>query len=823
MWSSACTLGWRHWRDDARHHALSTAAVAVGAALVVATLLTSDAAERATDDRLDALVAFGDVALVASAGTDVISSTSLDEIAGLPGIARLLPTLSHSSVAAAPSHGSGGGVSVETEVTVTGYPSDAADLMERALVSGASPTAASGDAVLPRDLADELGVDVGDTLGVSSTAGGREFTVSGLADDAALGLFGGDTVFVDLASAREAFSEPDGATRVDVELQPSVRTTWATDHAGDLPAGVEVQDTSAFATAVEPVLAVQSLVLAACSTVALGLTALLTAHTLRASTRRRASTWGALRALGAPGRWTAAAVLVEASLASALGSSLGVVVGLVGGVLAAPGAVPSLSSMAGLGVVGVSVGTVAGLAGAAAAARDVARSRPVDTLGGAERRRGVIARSLATCLVTAVGVALATTGGPLGRGVAVALAVVLCVVGTPLLLAALGRLLRHSRRWRVATAARRASASGASASVAALCALVTCFATAAAITLSTVAAATLDQVERQFGADVQASVPVALPDDLTDRVRGVPGAETVSASVSGRALAVAGVRTSDVGLVGVDASSWFDVASVPWVDGDDDDARDALARGEGVLLPVSVATVLGTTLGDPVVVQHGGRTTSLVVVGTFASLVTGDQIVVDVGTARSLGFAGASAWDIATSPGADPDLVVRGVDDVFADVPGSSVVTGAQMRARAVSELGASSGALVAVVGVGVAFGALAAAGTWATEASRRRREFATWRAVGAQGSDVGRLLVLDAALVVAAAVAGGLACGVPAGLLATTLVAEALGTALAPQVPVVGLLACCVVVATAILTSSGVTARRTAASPTVLALREAP
>jgi putative ABC transport system permease protein len=246
----------------------------------------------------------------------------------------------------------------------------------------------------------------------------------------------------------------------------------------------------------------------------------------------------------------------------------------------------------------------------------------------------------------------------------------------------------------------------------------------------------------------------------------------------------------------------------------------ALETGGAVIIPEALAASHDISLGDTIRLDRAGKTLSLRLVGTYASLATGNQVVMSRDAAAELGISGSNGWNVEARPGVDVTALRNTIADSVADIPGVSVITAAKMKERAESELGAYTGAAFGIVVLALTLGAVSAAGLFSVGVARREKEFGMLRAVGATRGDIMRLVSVEAILIGIAALASGLLVGQLAGRVLTQLVAAALGVTLSPPVPVLAFGGIAIVTLAALSLAAIVPSRRAARIEPVAALK---
>ncbi|WP_168800495.1 ABC transporter permease [Cellulomonas telluris] len=818
--------GWRRVRDDRRRHLAAAVALTLGVALLFGTLVAARSIGAQLAAQAQSLGGLGDVGVVPELAGTTMDEGAATGLAVLDDVRLAVPTFSSRTSVR------GAGQDEAERLVVTGYPVELGGQLPRLRVDGRLPGDGGAEVAVPDDVAQRLGVTTGDTVELAGARGVHTFTVVGVLAGGELGALAVDNVFVDLPRAQELFAEPGRLTRVDLLLSGGTDPgRWAVRHAEHLPEGTQVQDTAALATAAAPLLATLTAVLVGVSVATLVVASLLASSAFGTVLLARRPAFAVLRATGAPRGWLARSVVAEVLVVAVpcvvLGLALGLLTGRAlegflasaGNLPAGPGGVPAWAVP-----LTAAVGVVAALLGAVRPARSAVAVDPVRTLRGepgtsARRAPGRVRRVAGAALVLAALALAVLPVRPAGLALVGALG---AVTAAHLLAPDALRLLagRVAGSWATRLARGRAL-DGALGGVAATCAAVVALGVACTVAVGSVGAATVRQIGVQFGADVQVVLPVPVTDDeLTRRVAAVPGAGTVAGTATADALVRAGTGEARVTVLAVEPEQYFQVADLPWSEGEPDRARAALAAGGAVVLPVALARELGARVGEPVTVEREGARVQLVTAGTYASLSTGLQVVVDRRAAAALGVEGTRQWFVRASPGSDVRALRDAVASEVADVPGAVVLTAADMRARAQRELATYSAAVLAVVVLMLVLGAVGSAGVLNVAVLARSRELAVLRATGAGARDLRSSVLREAVLVAGSAVVLAVPVGLLAGVLLTDAVGAMLRTSVTPRPTVWPLVVVVALTFVAMAAAAVGPARRAARVDPVVAMR---
>jgi putative ABC transport system permease protein len=315
-------------RDRGRA-ALTLGPLTIGLALVVALGAVAGAARTAASDWVADVVP-GDL-LVTSIRPIGPDEGVAAELAAVPGVGRVSPIAAF-------------------RVAVGGSAVDAAAVVGSDLLADGRLRFVAGDraaaltaidrggaAILPKALADRLGLRVGDTLAVTDAAGGaRPLQVAGIAERTLPGT-GGEAVLVGWPEATGHLGVA-GADAFAVRLDPTASTearasTLATLTATAEQAALEVVAVDHVTGAIDDALTRVFGLFDVLALVAVVVAALGIANTLTMNVVERVREIGILRATGMTRRQVWRSVVVEAGVVGVAGGLLGVVLGIGIGVL----------------------------------------------------------------------------------------------------------------------------------------------------------------------------------------------------------------------------------------------------------------------------------------------------------------------------------------------------------------------------------------------------------------------------------------------------------------------------------------------------------
>ncbi|MEG3614512.1 ABC transporter permease [Isoptericola haloaureus] len=775
-------------RRSAGRLAAAGIAIVIGTAFVAATLLASGVITRTTYDSIAAQ--YGDADLVVGATTD--DPLDVDALAATDGVAAVAPVTSTYAEL------TDGARSVYQSVVPT------ADerLMPLEVTEGAMPSAAD-EIALPADVADRLGVGVGDTVDVQRDVTGQDGsweqvaespTVVGLLDDpyGAYAQTGGAAV-VDPATyttwQTEARGEPVAVTEAAVVVadgtdvaatQAALAETVGGSTSTDAPRWVVTTDERAAESAAELTGGQDLMFLVFVLTfaaIALVVAGLVIANTFQVLVAQRARTLALLRCVGADKAQVGRGVLTEAAILGLAASVAGVLLGTVLGqtalwvahALDVPVPLPDTVTLTWqVVVVPVLVGTLVTVGAALVPARVATRVAPLAALRPADsptmaRRAGKV-RLVLSLLATVVGFGLLGAGAALGTawqeptlgllaGIAGgALSFVGVAVGAvfwlPKVAAAAGRLVGASgptARLAAANTLRNPRRTATTSTALLIGVTLVAMMTTGAASARTSLTAALDE---QFPVDVVVTSAeygaggeqAALADELRADVATVNG---VGATTDVSEILVQ--ATSGAGSV----ANWLPLTAVdPAAGAEALNSPDVLAGLEPgtVLVGHDQAQDLGLGSGDSVeLTDTDGATELSVAVGASGStsyLTTEDLAALSPD-------APVTGMYLALDDDVDAASAVGAIQDVVADSGESAQVTGvASQRALFDQVIDTMLGIVVGLLAVAVVIALIGVANTLSLSVIERRRESATLRAIGLSKAQLRGMLAIEGLLI---------------------------------------------------------------------------
>jgi putative ABC transport system permease protein len=797
-------LAWRSLRARPIRTILTTLGVALGVAVLAATVVTSQSISVAIDRTVGDVVGRADLTVTAFADAG-LSDASVSAIAAIPGVEAAAPSIERRTYLA-PGVVPGGSDPVASDpVAVLGIDPDLGPrVRDLPLVRGsalARPDEPS--ALITASMAAATGLDVGSSItldgAASAPADAGSFRIIGIlrGEGPVIGA-GGRVVVVPIARARELFAM-DGVTSVGIVARAA---TGIASVRAALPAAVGepyvLSTPSDLAASLRASTGDFRSTMALIAVVALFAGAFLIFNTLSMTVSERVRDVSLLRAAGATRRQVAGVVLAGASVIGVIGSIVGAVAGVllaavtIGLVRTAFGLSTSLEpDLAGLVTVSV-IGLLVTLAAALEPALRAGRIPPAAALRlraepGIEGRARLRWLVVVAAVVAGVGMVLwpRSTGDlDLVRPIAVYAVLLAVALASPLLLGPLGRLagipfgLFAGVEERLARGALARDTSRTALTVGALTVGI-----AMVVAVGTVAfdarSAASDWLTSVVPGDelLSAVAPVPLdPDGPLADLRAESAVERISPMAT-FPLAFRGVRLDGTAANGSDLAA---DGRLTFISGDRSAALAALDRGGAVLLPQAQADRLGLRVGDAMTVAGpSGRAVTLRVAGIVEHGLPGrNGEAVTVGwpdASDSLGVAGADVLAVRFAAGASAGG--RAELDAAARTLGLQPVPLERVQGAVSDALDRVFGLFDALAIVAVLIAALGIVNTLAMDVVERVREIGILRAAGMTRRQVGQMVVVEAGIIGTV----GAILGIAAGLLAAYLMIALSGTRTAP------------------------------------------
>jgi putative ABC transport system permease protein len=775
------SIAWRGLLARPLRTALAVVGIALGVAVVTATIVTGSSSQEALRSATADQLGSADVRLRAfdDAG---FQPRTLQAIRALQDVVTAAPVSERRLlVSTAP----GEGEQVFT-LLVMGLDADVdAEVRPPRVVEGVPLSANSPtDALVPASWAARHGLGLGDELLLGGRRQGMPaLRIIGLLPDSGLAaLEGGDVLIISRATLDDAFEVPAPIRSIDLVLagdDPLAALDRVTAKL-DEPFVVETADEAAARlTSAQTAFVGVALLF---GLVALVVGAFLVGNTLAMTVGERTRELGLLRAAGTTSRQVLGIVLRQALALGVVGSLIGVVAGialavamigflastravLVGGV-----PVPVLGLLLSFGL-----GLLVTLAGAVLPALRAARLSPLEALrpsqganrGLGDRLRPIILGELVVVGIGVLAVLVIGVDTPL---LPLLLAIGLLIggaVATAFVLEPLGRVVGRPFEWFFGAQGLLGRANlGRDRVRTGLTVGAMMIALAAVVALGTVAESARAGTERWVGSilpgghAIRASLPLEV-DTFRATFESTTGVEVVSPI-----LELPAVRTTvdgrvETAVAGIDANVFQDENALIIADASRSDAFAALRAGGAVLVPRSLADREGIVVGDTVTLGLPGADPSdFAVAGiveyTLPARTTDGALLVSSADARDrFGTSAASLWVMVPQPEIPPSGFAAAVRETAAGLA-AQPLTARDLAGELSRSLDTLIGLFDVLALIAVVIGALGIVNTLGIGISERVREIAILRSHGMTVGQVQAMVVAEAAIM--GAIAGLLA-----------------------------------------------------------------
>ena len=785
------SLAWRGLLARPLRTALAVAGVALGVAVVAATIVTGSSSQEALRSATADLLGSADARLRAFDDAGFRPRT-LQALRALPEVETAAP-VSERRLLVSTAPGEGEQVftlhvlGLDPEVDAEIRPPE---VVEGVPLSANSPT----DALVPASWAARHGLGLGDELLLGGRRQGMDaLRIIGLLPDSGLAaLEGGDVLIVSRSTLDDAFEVPAPIRSIDLQLSGDDTAAALERVTATLeePFVVETAEEAASRlTAAQTAFVGVALLF---GLVALVVGAFLVGNTLAMTVGERTRELGLLRAAGTTSRQVLGIVLRQAIVLGAVGS----VIGVIGGILLAVAMIGFLASTRAVLVGGVplpiaglllafALGLLVTLAGAIVPAVRAAGLSPLEALqpsrgpdrGLGDRLRPIVVGEL---LVVAIGVLAVLVIGVDTPLVPLLLALGLLIGGaiaTAFVLEPIGRIVGRPFEWFFGAQGLLGRANlGRDRVRTGLTVGAMMIALAAVVALGTVAESARAGTERWVGSilpgghAIRASLPLEV-DTFRPTFEATTGVQVVSPI-----LELPAVRATDEGRIetavaGIDPNVFQDTGALIISDAARADAFAALRAGGAVLVPRSLAARDGIVVGDTLTLGLPGAepsdfTVAGIVEYTLPARTSDGALLISSADARDrFGATAATLWVLVPQPGITAAGFAAAVRETAAGLA-AQPLTARDLAGELSRSLDTLIGLFDVLALIAVVIGALGIVNTLGIGISERVREIAILRSHGMTVGQVQAMVVAEAAIM--GAIAGLLAIGV--GLIVAAL-----------------------------------------------------
>jgi putative ABC transport system permease protein len=648
-------------------------------------------------------------------------------------------------------------------------------------------------AIIPAELATDLGVGIGDRLLVNLDGSRAELVIRGVLEpEGPAPAFSGRMIIVDIAVAQAAFPALAGRlSRIDLIIPADSESEIVEELQSRLPPGILLERPSRRTERVDQMLRAFRVNLLALAAVSLVVGVFLVYNTVLVSVLRRRGLIGTMRTLGVGTRPIFISFLLEGAVFGLLGSLLGTLLGVaIAGMLldlvsrtvstlyvrTAPSVVELDPLVA---VVAVATGVVISAAAAAQPAAEAASRAPLalvqqSSLGTIRPGRVILLATLGT--VSFLFAWIASLIPPLDSlPVGGYLAVLLVITGFSLLTPAgvrvIARILKPMFRSLFGIAGRLASASmPASLRRTSIAAAALLIAIAMMIAVSLMIGSfrkTVDLwIDQTLSSDLWLrpaatldSAAASFPDAI---LRDLERLDFVAASdpFRGREVLIGG-RLAQVGSG--DFRTLMQFGNLPMIQ--PSSLRRALGAAladEGALVSESFSNRFDLRVGDSVVLPTIDGPRAVPVRGIYRDY-SSDRGVVIIDRELYIRFYQDDAIDsiaIFLSPGVDLDQARRSLEDALSARWNAFAFTNRTIRAEVLRIFDQTFLVTWALLAIALTVAILGIVSTLSALIIERRREIALLRVAGMRRSEVRRMIVLEATILGVSAMTLGAACG---------------------------------------------------------------
>ena len=775
------TLAWRGLLARPLRTALAVIGVALGVAVVAATMITSAASDAALRSATADLLGSADVRLRAFADTGFTPRT-VQSLRAIPEVAAAAPVSERRLIV----HTDPGADEQVFTLLVIGIdPEIDARVREPRLVAGVplspdSPT----DALVAASWAARSGLELGDQLRLDGRRQGMPpLRIIGLmADTGFAALERGEVLVMSRTTLDESFEVPAPIRYLDLDLgqgdvsAPLARVTDGLDEPFIVETAADAAQRLASAQASFGSVAFLF------GLVAMVVGAFLVGNTLAMTVGERTRELGLLRAAGTTSRQVLGLVLRQGLALGLAGSALGV----LGGIVLAAGMIGFLSSTRAALVVGLPIpplglllafalGLGVTVAGAIVPAMRAARLSPLAALRSTRGSAPGLTDRLRTLVVAEmVVVLLAIFLVPIDRARTPLLPLVLSMalllggaIATAYVLEPMGRIIGRPFEWFFGAQGLLGRANLSRDRVrTGLTVGAMMIALAAVVALGTVAESARAGAERWVasilpgGNAIRSSVPLEV-DAFRPTFDATPGSQIASPVLELPAVRVVGEEQEEVILAGIDPNVFQDSGALIVTGAARADAYADLRDGGAVLVPASLAAREGIEVGDPMTLARpGAETSEFAVAGiieyTIPARTPDGALLISAADARDrFGVTTASLWIMVARPEIAPSVFAATVRETATQLA-AQPLTARELAGDLSRSLDRLVGLFDALALIAVVIGALGIVNTLGIGISERVREIAILRSHGMTVGQVQAMVVAEAAIM--GAIAGVLA-----------------------------------------------------------------
>jgi putative ABC transport system permease protein len=790
MLRTLTAITFRQWRI----HKLRTALTLLGIALGVAVYFAVRTANIAIIDSLNVTVAkiSGRATLQVTAGEAGFPEEVLETVRATPGVLIAEPVIEVIAHTAFPDEGNLliAGIDTTGDQEIREYQWEESETqMGDPLVYLAQPDSI----MISRTFADRHGLKEEDKLPLYTSQGRKQFTVRGIFKPVGIGeVFGGNVAVMDVYSAQFVFNRGRNFDRLDIMTDPRLPLEQVqTAVRQKLPPGYGVERPAARGEEMEKSVAAMRQGLTITSFVALLVGVFIIFNSFSIAVNQRWKEIGILRALGVERRNVQRMFLTEAVLMGVIGSLLGV----AGGFSMASGATRIVSDLAAAAyahvttppppafrldyaLVSLALGVAVSLVAAWWPARAAARLNPVLALHNIETRQheAVLGwpRMLTGLAMIGTGVALVRfmppRVGDFFQFIYVALMLLGLIVILPRVAQWLARALRPVMDWAFGSegvlaadtmihAPRRTSATVGALMVG----LTFVFSTGAYIRSYEVVI--LRWMDRSLNADLYVTTSTSarsrtyhFTEDLGHRIAALPSVKRLE----NVRFTFVPFRDDEVAVIAIEMTGWLARVTDPVEEGDEEQVRELMPQGKGVLLSRNFVLRWGLGVGDRLSLNTPTGPFDLPVLGVVEDY-SSEKGAVYMDRALYQRYWNDSAVDfidVNLKPGVDRLAAKREVERLVAGQQRAFVYTNQQYKEWVLALINQFFTLNYIQMAVAVLVAVIGIVNTLIISVSERRREIGVLRAIGGVRGQIRKMVLLEAVAIALIGVVMGAVAG---------------------------------------------------------------
>lgn len=742
-------------------YALTASGIALGVAVLFAVQVMSGATTDALDREISGFRGEIDVFIGPGGNFDAtFAAGELDRVRAQPDLTTAVPSANFRSALSKPGVVLGvdelppigfvNGVDLALDTKVREYP-----LREGRLFADGTD-----EAIIGHRAAKSLDIAVGDDVQIAAPSGNALLRVVGILKTAGAGnASNGDVVFTSISTSQRLLNKPGAITGIGAVLKDGGDAdAWIETHRPILGEHLSFENAENADAGFRSFVAAVNGAMTLGAAIALFVGGFLIFLTFSLAVAERTRTYGTMRALGALPKQVRRVVVAEAAvlgLASGVvglalgygiaGLSLQLVQNLLGVV------VPGLGLPVGPALFSLAVGVFVSILAAWLPGRRAARLSPVAAMREGSVPDEKAGRPIVGGALIAIGMGLVFVLPANGARIFPTLFVLFgSVLLVPIVLGPLARVLgavtgRISRGVGAIAVMHLVKERSRSAYTLALVMVV--MAMIFAIGTSNVSMSrTIDKVvERQAGGSIQVGAPGALDPAVENELKAIDGVAATTALRFGVIDIAEEGAQANVFFTVLDPTTYFDIASFPFIEGDDARARVALDAGGAVLLPEQTAIRIDKEVGDSLSVRTNQGIKQFKLAGTYAQIGNNIGPVFGIKDAALFGAGRPNAFLLKTADGVDDEALRRTIVEQLRPKYQIDVQTSARIKEAAHAQLQGFFGLVYALLFVAALVGVLGLANTMAVSVLSRTREVGILRSTGVLRRQARAMVLVEA------------------------------------------------------------------------------